>query len=95
MILDIVVGQLIKIAYKRFLQWGYISRQVYATAKTITFNIAFPYTCYVVIAQNTNANNTDDAVYGGLGIGWFNTTSFSVINGHGTAVPGVYVAIGR
>ena len=77
------------------LQWGLMARQNYTTQRRITFGLAFPSACYIVITKSYDVTAQDDSTYGDIGVNTFDKTGFYARNGRQKDLPGMYFAVGK
>ena len=76
-------------------QWGLMATQNYTTQRRITFGLAFPSACYIVITKSYKVTEQDDSTYGDIGVNTFDKTGFYARNGRQKDLPGMYFALGK
>ena len=76
-------------------QWGLMATQNYTTQRRITFGLAFPSACYIVITKSYKVIEQDDSTYGDIGVNTFDKTGFYARNGRQKDLPGMYFALGK
>lgn len=72
-----------------------MATQNYTTQRRITFGLAFPSACYIVITKSYKVTEQDDSTYGDIGVNTFDKTGFYARNGRQKDLPGMYFALGK
>ena len=72
-----------------------MATQNYVTQRYITFGLAFPSACYIVITKSCKVTEQDDSTFGDIGVNTFDKTGFYARNGRQKNLPGMYFAVGK